>query len=81
MPLGSELSEFRGLDCRMNKKYDVIIVGGGPAGIFAALELCQTGDLNILLVEKGKDIRGRECPVWDKTGSGCGFTPYPALRG
>ncbi len=50
----------------MSKKYDVIIVGGGPAGIFAALELCQANDLNILLVEKGKDIDGRECPVWDK---------------
>jgi len=50
----------------MNKKYDVIIVGGGPAGIFAALELCQAGDLSILLVEKGRDIDGRQCPVWDK---------------
>ncbi len=49
----------------MNKKYDVIIVGGGPAGIFAALELCQAGDLDILLVEKGSDIDGRKCPVWD----------------
>ncbi len=50
----------------MSKKYDVIIVGGGPAGIFAALELCQADNLDILLVEKGKDIDGRQCPVWDK---------------
>ncbi|MFC1860694.1 NAD(P)/FAD-dependent oxidoreductase [Chloroflexota bacterium] len=52
----------------MNKKYDVIIVGGGPAGIFAALELSQTSGLDILLIEKGKDIDGRQCPALDKGG-------------
>ncbi|HEY41504.1 MAG TPA: FAD-dependent oxidoreductase [Dehalococcoidia bacterium] len=50
----------------MAKKYDVIIVGGGPAGIFAALELVQTPDLSILLVEKGRDIDGRQCPARDR---------------
>jgi uncharacterized protein len=52
------------------KNYDVIIIGGGPAGIFAALELCQSAGLKILLIEKGKDIVGRKCPVRD-TGSAC----------
>ena len=54
----------------MAKKYDVIIVGGGPAGIFAALELSQASDLDILLIEKGKAIDERQCPVRD-TGSPC----------
>jgi len=54
----------------MANKYDVIIVGGGPAGIFAALELSQASNLNILLVEKGRDIDGRLCPARD-TNSPC----------
>jgi len=54
----------------MAKKYDVIIVGGGPAGIFAALELSQASNLNILLVEKGKDIDQRNNLVCGLGGAG-----------
>jgi len=53
----------------MTKKYDVIIVGGGPAGIFAALELALD-DLKILLIEGGRDIDKRQCPARD-TGQPC----------
>ncbi len=60
---------FGGKFYKMAESYDVIIVGGGPAGIFAALELSQATDLSILLVEKGKDISERECPVRDTGGS------------
>ncbi len=55
---------------KMAKKYDVIIVGGGPAGIFAALELSQASDLSILLVEKGKDIDKRRNLVCGLGGAG-----------
>lgn len=46
----------------MAKEYDVIIVGAGPAGIFAALELvkAKTG-LRILIIEKGREIKKRVC--------------------
>ncbi|HHV17351.1 MAG TPA: NAD(P)/FAD-dependent oxidoreductase [Thermoanaerobacterales bacterium] len=51
----------------MSKKYDVIIVGAGPAGIFAALELVEKAPhLSILIVEKGKDIKNRNCPSKQK---------------
>lgn len=44
-------------------KYDVIIVGAGPAGIFTALEMLRLGSKkNILIVEKGKAIEHRRCP-------------------
>jgi len=54
----------------MAKRYDVIIVGGGPAAIFAALELSQASDLDILLIEKGRHIDERHCPTRD-TGNPC----------
>lgn len=47
----------------MEKSYDVIIVGAGPAGIFTAYELVKNRpELNILMLEKGADIYKRRCP-------------------
>jgi len=46
------------------KKYDVVIIGSGPAGIFSAMELMENNrGLKILMVEKGKDIDKRQCPM------------------
>ena len=40
--------------------YDCIIIGAGPSGIFAALELIKANDaLKVLLIEKGSDINER----------------------
>jgi hypothetical protein len=44
----------------MTQRYRVIIVGAGPAGIFAALELTRAGVDGILLLEKGPDLAERQ---------------------
>lgn len=45
------------------QKYDVIIIGAGPSGIFCAYELKEKNkDLKILMVEKGRPIEKRMCP-------------------
>lgn len=44
-------------------KYDVIIIGAGPSGIFCAYELIRSNpDMKILMIEKGRAIENRSCP-------------------
>jgi len=50
-------------------KFDVIIVGAGPAGIFSALELTKNTPLNILMLDMGPDLEKRKCPA--SRGFGC----------
>lgn len=47
----------------LKNKYDIVIVGAGPAGIFIALEIVQNSSLTVLIIEKGKDIEKRVCPM------------------
>ena len=42
----------------VTNKQEVIVIGAGPAGLFAALQLIELG-LKPILVERGKDVRGR----------------------
>lgn len=48
----------------MDKYYDIVIVGAGPAGIFTAIEASrkQPG-IKILIVDKGREISKRNCPA------------------
>lgn len=48
-------------------KYDVIVVGAGPAGIFACYELTRKAPhWKVLLVDKGHDIYRRRCPILEE---------------
>ncbi|MDO5116457.1 MAG: FAD-dependent oxidoreductase [Synergistaceae bacterium] len=43
-------------------KYDVVIVGAGPAGLFAAMELAANGK-KVAIIDKGRSIEKRVCPL------------------
>ena len=45
-------------------KYDVVIVGAGPAGLFCAYELIENNPkLKIVMLEKGSLVKNRVCPM------------------
>ncbi len=47
-----------------NMKYDVIIVGAGPGGIFSAYELMKKKpELKVAVFEKGYSLEKRKCPI------------------
>ena len=51
----------------MNHRYDAIIIGAGPAGIFTALELTALKpDSRVLMVDSGRAIARRVCPAREK---------------
>jgi len=49
-----ELPEYKNVE----NAQEVIVVGAGPAGLFAALQLIELG-LKPIVIERGKDVRGR----------------------
>ncbi len=53
-------------------KYDVIIVGAGPGGIFSAYELTKENHgLKIAVVEMGNPLEKRKCPIDGKKIKSC----------
>lgn len=46
------------------KKYDVIIIGAGPGGIFSAFELMKNDpNMSIAIFEAGTSLEKRKCPI------------------
>ncbi|HZK25703.1 MAG TPA: NAD(P)/FAD-dependent oxidoreductase [Oscillospiraceae bacterium] len=56
----------------MRKSYDVAMIGGGPAAIYAAYELVSKyPDITVAIFEAGNDIYTRNCPLAEKKVNHC----------
>jgi len=65
----------------MRNRFDVVVVGAGPAGIFAARELVNSG-LDVAIIDKGKSLGERLCPLKTGTTSSCAHcNPCGVLSG
>ncbi len=65
----------------VDRSFDVLIVGAGPAGIFAALELSQWPNLRVAILDKGPDIDRRHCPARAPGGQCRNCQPCSILTG
>lgn len=53
-------------------KYDVVIIGAGPGGIFSAYELVKSQkDISIAMIEAGNPLEKRKCPIDGKKIKSC----------
>lgn len=65
----------------MQREFDVVIIGAGPAGIFTALELKeQRPALRVLLADMGRTLAKRTCPA-RTTGTCANCTPCAIMSG
>lgn len=58
-------------------KRTVLVIGGGPAGLFAVEQLQSVGVRDILIIDSGKEAMERECPLT----SACACSPCDILEG
>lgn len=67
---------------KKNNQYDVIIIGAGPGGAFAAYELKEKKpSLRVLILEKGRSIEKRVCPKRTNGGKCVGCRPCSITTG
>ena len=53
-------------------EYDVIIIGAGPGGIFAAYELARLApEMKVAVMEAGSPLEERKCPIDGKKVKSC----------
>lgn len=62
------------------KAYDVVIIGAGPAGLFAAYELAEKSDFKVLVVDEGGEVDKRVCPM-EELGYCVGCRPCHIMSG
>ena len=64
------------------KKYDVVIVGAGPAGLFCAYELIENNPkLKVALIDKGRKADTRMCPMKVNGGKCLNCNPCQIMSG
>jgi len=63
------------------ERFDCVIVGAGPAGVFAALALSVYPDLRIAILDKGPDIDRRHCPAREPGGTCRNCQPCAIMTG
>ena len=62
------------------KRYDVIIVGAGPGGIFTAYELKRLApELKVAVFEAGSPLEKRRCPIDGERVKSCTHCPTCAI--
>ncbi|MDI6642578.1 MAG: NAD(P)/FAD-dependent oxidoreductase [Candidatus Hodarchaeaceae archaeon] len=59
---------------------DALIIGAGPAGLFAAHELSKNSKLSVTIVDWGQEIEKRTCPAFE-TGKCIGCKPCHIMCG